>query len=107
MSTLLIRIRELVSRREIRVSDHGYEEMADDDILVSEVMEGVVYAVVVEEYPTYAKGPCVLVLQRDRSDRPIHVLWGIPRGGTSPAVVVTVYRPDPNRWTDDFTRRNS
>jgi len=62
MSTLLIRIRELVSRREIRVSDHGYEEMADDDILVSEVMEGVVDAVVVEEYPTYAKGPCVLVL---------------------------------------------
>ena len=62
MSTLLIRIRELVSRREIRLSDHGYEEMADDDILVSEVMEGVVDAVVVEEYPTYAKGPCVLVL---------------------------------------------
>jgi class 3 adenylate cyclase len=31
--------------------------------------------------------------------------WGIPRGQTAPAVLVTAYRPDPARWTDDFLRR--
>jgi len=53
----------------------------------------------------YPKGPSALVLQSDRGGRPIHVVWGIPRGESSPAVLVTAYRPDPDRWTDDFQRR--
>jgi hypothetical protein len=44
-------------------------------------------------------------LQQDRDGRPIHVLRGIPRHAVSPAVVITAYRPDPNRWTDGNLRR--
>jgi hypothetical protein len=47
----------------------------------------------------------VLALQRDRDGSPVHVLWGIPRGETGPAVLVTAYRPDPRRWSDDLKRR--
>jgi len=72
---------------------------------MADVCEGVGAATVVEEYPTYARGPCVLVLQQDRDGRPIHVLRGIPRHAVSPAVVITAYRPDPNRWTDGNLRR--
>lgn len=72
-------------------------------IFAESVREGTV----IEDYPTYPKGACVLVLQRDHTGKPIHVLWGIPGQATSPAVVVTAYRPDPNRWTDDFLRRKS
>jgi hypothetical protein len=35
----------------------------------------------------------------------LHVVWGIPQGHASPAVLVTAYRPDATRWSADFTRR--
>ena len=107
MSETFHRILKLVTRREVLISDHGYDELVADGILVKDIYEGVREGAVVEEYPTYPKGACVLVLQRDHEGKPIHVLWGIPSQATSPAVVVTAYRPAPNRWTDDFLRRKS
>jgi hypothetical protein len=59
--------------------------MAEDGILAAEVIDGVAAAVVVEDYPECSKGPCTLVLQRDRRESPIHVVSA--------------------RWTDDFLRR--
>jgi hypothetical protein len=99
------RIRFLVGRREVRISDHGYDELASDGLLAREVLAGVETAQILEDYPDYPKGPCVLVLQRDEAGEPIHVVWGIPKGKASPAVLVTAYRPDPQRWTEGFRRR--
>ncbi len=73
--------------------------------LAREVVEGVADAVVVEDYPEYPKGSCVLVLEKDEKNQPIHVVWGIPKGHSSPAVLVTAYRPDPELWESDFVRR--
>ena len=106
MSGALRRIVDLVQSGDVRISAHGYDEMAEDGILAGEAIDGVAAAVVVEDYPEYPKGPCTLVLQRDRSGDPIHVVWGIPMGQTSPVVLITAYRPDPACWTGDFLRRN-
>jgi len=94
-----------VAAGEIRISEHGYDEMAEDGIRVREVIDGVAEWILVEDYPSFGKGPSVLVLERDAKGDPIHVVWGIPRGHSSPAVVVTAYRPDPVRWSDDFLER--
>ena len=107
MSQIFQRILDLVSRGEIRVSSHGYDEVAADSILVKDIIAGVKDAKVVEDYPDYYKGPCVLVLQQDHFGQPIHVVWGIPKNAPTPAVVVTAYRPDEDAWTDDFMRRRS
>ena len=107
MSETLRRIRALAETGQVRVSDHGYDELAADGILARDVLQGLREAVVVEDYPNYAKGPCVLVLQHDAEGSPIHAVWGIPKGASSPAVLVTAYRPDPGKWTDGFARRRS
>jgi len=105
LTDTLRRIIDLVQNGVVQISAHGYDEMAEDGILAGDVIDGVPASVVVEDYPEYSKGPCTLVLQRDRAGSPIHVVWGIPRGQASPAVLVTAYRPDATRWTDDFLRR--
>ena len=107
MSKTLQQVRELVGRSDVQVSVHGYEELAVDDLRVRDVIDGVASAVEVEDYPDYAKGPCVLVLQRDGRNQPVHVLRGIPGGQTSPAVVITAYRPDPKRWDETWLRRKT
>jgi hypothetical protein len=105
MSETLRRVVELIRDGHVLISAHGYDEMAEDGILAGEAIEGAATATVVEDYLEYSKGPCTLVLQRDRSGRPLHVVWGIPQGQASLAVLVTAYRPDPTRWTEDFLGR--
>ena len=89
MSGLFERVRKLVLSGDVRVSSHGYDELAEDEILVRDVVYSIEKAQIVEEYPEFPKGPCVLVLQKDSEEKPIHVVWGIPKGKKSPAVLIT------------------
>lgn len=105
MSGTLDQIRRLVAAAEVRISEHGYDELAADGLTVREIVAGITNATPIEDYPDYPKGPSILVLQRDAAGRPVHVVWGIPKGYTSPAVLVTAYRPDPEKWEPDHIRR--
>ena len=107
MDSLLSKIQRLVNTGSVRISEHGYDELANDNILVRDIVSGIMSAVVVEEYPDFNKGPCMLVLERDSNDKPIHAVWGIPKGHVEPAVLVTAYRPDPATWESDLVNRRS
>ena len=107
MNKALEKILILIEAKDVVISDHGYDELSEDDISVTDILGSIKEAVVVEDYPEYPKGECVLVLQADGQGDPIHVVWGIPKGASSPAVLVTAYRPDPQRWSSDFRRRKS
>ncbi|MDI6817177.1 MAG: DUF4258 domain-containing protein [Actinomycetota bacterium] len=105
MSEFVELVRALIRAGDVQISEHGYDELAEDGLSAREVLGGIHEAVVVEEYLNYPKGPCVLFLQKDRMGEPIHVVWGVPKGHDKPVVLVTAYRPDPERWDKTFTRR--
>lgn len=105
MSQTFDRIGQLIAAGDVKISEHGYDELAADDLEIEEILDGVPSAEVIEDYPHYGKGPCVLAIQTDANATPIHVLWGIPAGHDRPAVLITAYRPDPRRWSKDLRTR--
>jgi len=105
MSSIFTDIQRLVQLGDVRISNHGYDELAEDGIFVKDIIESISDAILVEDYPDYPKGACVLVLQKLSNGDLIHTVWGIPKGMASPAVLITAYRPDPLRWEDGFMRR--
>jgi len=95
----------LIQSKSVRISEHGYDELSDDGLTVKELLNSIEQAQIVEECPDYPKGRCILLLQKDKRGNPVHVVLGIPKGFNKPAVLVTAYRPDPNRWDSTFLRR--
>jgi hypothetical protein len=105
VSATFDRVRELARHRRVRVSQHGYGRLAARGILIAEVVAGAADGEAIEDYPHYHAGPAVLVLQRDGANQPLHVVWGIEKNTSEPAVIVTAYRPRPDQWSEDFKKR--
>lgn len=98
-------IRAHVQAGKVRVSEHGRQELLDDGISSASAVAGLAGATVIEDYPDYAKGQCVLCLQRDERGEPVHVLWGIAANNPATATLIAAYRPDPSRWMEDWMTR--
>jgi hypothetical protein len=104
-SKTFTQIKRLVVNHDVLISSHGYEELAEDGILVKEIIFTVSSAEVLEDYPDFGKDPCCLVLQKDSKAKPIHAVWGISKNTDRPAVLITAYRPSETKWSKDFKRR--
>lgn len=105
MSGTLDLIKQAAAAGERVISDHALDRLLENGISPVAIANGLASAELLEDYPDAYKGPSVLVLQHDGTGQPIHVVWGLKKGTTRPAIVVTAYRPDPTRWSPDFRRR--
>ncbi len=101
------RILELAKQRKLAVSDHAYVKAEKSGILLTDLTKSLALAEVLEDYPGDWKGPSVLLLHIEPSGQPVHAVWGIAAGTGEPAVLVTCYRPDPARWSEDFRKRKT
>jgi hypothetical protein len=97
-------VQQLAAAGNVPISQHAHDRFTENGITTAEVVSGVATAVLVEDYPDFHKGPSFLALQQDAHGNAMHVVWGIREGTTEPAVVITVYRPDPQLWSADFRR---
>ena len=83
----------------VRITEHADEEAADDCLSYEEIYFSVIHGEVIEDYPEDKPYPSCLILGWSFSGEPIHSVWAYnPANGW--AVLITVYRPDPERWID-------
>jgi hypothetical protein len=61
---------------------------------------------VIETYPGDKPYPSYLMLGKDRTGQPVHVV-AADNEHDEETIVVTVYKPDPARWSDTFRTRRS
>lgn len=88
----------------VHVSEHAHDEAVDDGLSVVDVIDATPSGEVIEDYPTDPRGASCLVLIVVGNDRPVHAVWAFD-AGSGRAILITVYRPDPSRWSDDFRNR--
>ena len=90
---------DAISSGLIRISDHADEEAQADSLTLDEILFSVEHGEIIEEYPTDRPYPSCLVYGQTTGGEPVHSVWAYNEASKW-AVLVTVYRPDPERWTD-------
>jgi hypothetical protein len=97
-------VRRNTASGDIVVLRHAAGQMKRRGIAVGTVVATAATGELIEHYPHDNEGPAILMLQWE-ADQPLHVVWRIEAATAGPALLVTVYRPDPRHWSDGFRRR--
>lgn len=92
---ILERTRSQARRGEIRITAHAHQEMVDENITTSELLQTLETAGVLEHYPEHRRGACCLLGGRSEAGRPLHVVCTTTR---EVLIVITVYEPRPPKW---------
>ena len=88
----------------IRITDHADEEAQADTLTFDEIFFSVLQGEIIEDYPTDKPYPSCLIYGNNFEGEPIHSVWAY-NDKTKWAVLITGYRPDPNRWINWRERR--
>jgi hypothetical protein len=88
----------------VRITDHADEEARADHLSFDEIFVSVFQGEVIEDYPNDWPYPSCLIYGDTFSGEPVHSVWAYNEGNGW-AVMVTVYRPDPDRWVNWKIRR--
>ena len=90
--------------KRVRVSDHADEEALADNLSFDEIAHSVEHGEILEDYPDDKPFPSCLIHGSTPGGDPVHSVWAYNRE-TAFAVLITTYRPDPDRWIEWRKRR--
>lgn len=93
-----------IRQNRIRITDHADEETQADHLSFDEIFFSVLQGEIIEEYPGDRPYPSCLIYGNSFNGEPIHSVWAYNQDSQW-AVLITIYRPDPNRWIDWRRRR--
>lgn len=83
----------------IRITDHADEEAEADGLYFDEIYFSVLHGEIIEDYPDDAPYPSCLIYGDTFSGDPVHTVWAY-NADNRWAVLITVYRPSPERWVN-------
>ena len=95
---------DAVVHNRTRITDHADEEAQADRLSIQDIIASVVEGEIIEDYPADKPYPSCLVYGETSTREPVHTVWAYNRENRW-AVLITVYRPDPNRWVEGRKRR--
>ncbi len=95
---------EAIRTNRVRITNHAYEEAQADNLSFDEIFISVFQGEIIEEYPEDKPYPSCLIYGSNFRGEPVHSVWGYNKK-TRWAVLITVYRPDPERWIGWKKRR--
>jgi hypothetical protein len=90
---------DAIRNSRLRITDHADEEAFNDGLTFEEIYFSVMYGEVIEYYLKDKPYPSCLIMGKNFSGEPIHSVWAYNPGNLW-AVLITVYRPNSERWTD-------
>jgi hypothetical protein len=100
----LSNIIDAIQANRIRITDHADEEAESDQLTFDEVYFSVFHGEIIEDYPDDKPYQSCLVYGRTFSGDPVHSVWAF-NDENQWAVLITVYRPDSDRWINFRVRR--
>jgi len=89
---------------EIEYRIHATRRMFQRDINEDDVEFVVRNGEVVERYEQDFSLPSLLLLGESQGKKPLHIVVGIDSLNRR-IFIITAYEPDPNKWTNDFSKR--
>ena len=95
---------EAIGANRVRITDHADEEAKADQLAFDEIYFSVLHGEIIEDYPTDKPYPSCLIYGQTFSGDPVHSVWAYNEQNQW-AVLITVYRPDPNLWINWRERR--
>jgi hypothetical protein len=93
-----------VRNNRIRITDHADEEADSDNLSFDEIFFSVFQGEIIEEYTGDTPYPSCLIYGDTFTGDPVHSVWAYNKENHW-AALITVYRPNPNRWINWRERR--
>lgn len=93
-----------IQANRVNITQHARKEAKEDSLLLDEIFYSTQNGEVIEDYPTDTPYPSCLIYGQNQASDPVHSVWAYA-ADSQIAVLITVYRPDPNRWIEWKIRR--
>ena len=102
--TMILELKRAISVERVLITNHARQEADNDNLRLDEICWSVNHGEVIENYPDDQPFPSCLIVGMAPNNDPIHSVWAY-NSQKQIAILITVYRPDPDKWIDGRERK--
>lgn len=98
------KLKSVILTENFKITFHALQEKEFDNLSIDEIIHSINNAELIEDYPTSKPFPCCLLLSFNNKNQPIHSVWAYTSEAKM-AILITVYRPSPEKWVEYKKRK--